>query len=96
MGIFRTSKNSKESSIKADMSMWSEKELHWLAERFSSKNASLEFDVTGLRHSIGFRGEDYKYAIKSARSEREAYEEMPLIFESPPKQKIILRIMSTR
>ena len=63
---------------------WREKDVRYLADRFAKEHARLSFEISGIRHSTRFKGDDFASIVRVSRSEHDLYNKHALTFEDRP------------
>jgi hypothetical protein len=63
---------------------WREKDVRYLADNFAKEHARLSFEISGIRHSTIFKGDDLASAVRISRSEQDFYNKHALAFDDRP------------
>lgn len=63
---------------------WREIDVRYLADNFATNSARLSFEISGIRHSTRFNGDDFTSAVRISRSAHELYNQHALAFEDRP------------
>ena len=66
------------------MFAWKVSQLEAFAELLTKPHPLIHTEITGINHSITMDGQSYSGAVSGARSERETYQKMPLLYDEPP------------
>ncbi|OYW21040.1 MAG: hypothetical protein B7Z43_11695 [Sphingomonas sp. 12-62-6] len=63
---------------------WRMMDICYLADSFSNEYARLSFEISGIRHSTRFKGDDFASVVRISRSEHELYNNHALAFDYRP------------
>lgn len=63
---------------------WREKDVRYLADSFAKEHARLSFEISGIRHSTQFKGDDFASVVRISRYEQDLYHKHALSFDDRP------------